>query len=246
MRKIACTSLILLFALAGPAAAQTVPTKAALESCHIGSGPLDRYALFSAQMGSIDKSAKMQVRFDLQSAAGRRYHRVVAPGLGVWRSSAAGVDIFRYRKQVANLQPGATYRALVRFRWLDENGRTIQSTTRRTKSCKQPDTRPDLVSGQVTAEPSEQPGRVRYTVVVRNTGRSAAPTSFTVGFTVGREAQPAQTVQPLAAGDERSLVFVGPRCNAASPLRVNVDSDLAVDESSESNNTRTVACPLDG
>jgi hypothetical protein len=27
---------------------------------------------------------------------------------------------------------------------------------------------------------------------------------------------------------------------------VSVDSDLVVDEASESNNTRTVACPLDG
>lgn len=244
MRKIACIGFLLL--LAAPAQAQTVSTKAALESCHNGSAPLDRYAVFSAQMGSIDKSAKMQVRFDLQSLSGRKYRRVQAPGLGVWRSSAAGVDIFRYRKQVANLQPGATYRALVRFRWLDEDGRTIQSTTRRTKTCKEPDVRPDLVSGPVAAEPSAQPGRVRYTIVVRNDGRSAAPTAFTVAFTVGREAQPAQTVQPLGAGDQRSLVFVGPRCDAADPLRVTVDSDLAVDESSESNNTRTVPCPLDG
>jgi hypothetical protein len=244
-RKTACTVLALL-ALAAPAAAQTVPTRAGLDTCHTGSAPLDRYAVFSAQMGSLSRSRKMQVRFDLQSTnGGKTFRRVQAQGLGVWRSSAAGVDIFRYRKQVANLQPGATYRALVRFRWLDEDGKTIQSTTRRTKQCKQPDTRPDLVAGQVSAEPSAQSGRVRYTVLVRNDGRSSAA-SFNVGFVVGDESQPAQTVQPLPAGDERELVFVGPRCDRTHPLRVSVDSDLSIDESSETNNARTVPCPLDG
>src|SRR3954452_3344778 len=246
-RKIACTAALLAALIAAPAQAQTVPTRAGLDACHTGSAPLDRYAVFSAQMGSVAKSAKMQVRFDLQMRPGSTgaYKRVQAPGLGVWRSSAPGVDIFRYRKQVANLQSGATYRALVRFRWVDEDGKTVSSTSRRTKSCKQPDLRADLVPGQVTAEPSGQPGRVRYTVLVRNDGGSAAP-SFAVGFTVGNESQPPQTVQPLAAGDELELVFVGPRCSKVRPLRVSVDSDLVVDESDESDNTRSIACPLDG
>src|SRR4051812_27071399 len=165
-RKIACTAALLAALIAAPAQAQTVPTRAGLDACHTGSAPLDRFAVFSAQMGSVTKSAKMQVRFDLQSTtAGKVFRRVQAQGLGVWRSSAAGVDIFRYRKQVANLQPGASYRPLVRFRWLGEDGRTVQSTPRRTKLCKQPDPRPDLVAGQVTAQPSAQPGRVRYTVL---------------------------------------------------------------------------------
>ena len=245
-RKTACTVLLLAAFIAAPAQAQTVPTRAGLDACHAGSAPLDRYAVFSAQMGSIAQSTKMQVRFDLQSSTGgKTFRRVQAQGLGVWRSSAPGVDIFRYRKQVANLQPGASYRALVRFRWLDADGRTLDSTTRKTKQCKQPDTRPDLVAGQVSAEPSAQPGRARYTVLVRNDGRSGAP-SFNVTFAIGDATQPAQTVQPLGAGEERELVFVGPRCDRTHPLRVGVDSDLSVDESSETNNARTVPCPLDG
>jgi hypothetical protein len=246
VRKIACTLLLLALAAAAPAQAQTVPTRAGLDACHTGAAPLDRFAVFSAQMGAVPQSARMQVRFDLQVSLGSgKFRRVQAPGLGTWRSSAPGVDIFRYRKQVANLQSAASYRALVRFRWLNDAGKTIEASTRKTKTCKEPDLRPDLVSGPVVAEAAEQPGRVRYTVVVRNGGRSVA-TSFAVAFEVGEDAQPAQTVQPLGAGEQRSLTFVGPRCDAFKPLRVNVDSDLAVDESSESNNTRTVACPLDG
>src|SRR4051812_12028975 len=117
MRKIACTATLLLAALAAPAQAQTVPTRAALESCHAGDAPLERFAVFSAQMAAIPGTKKMQLRFDLsQRLSGEDFRRVQAPGLGVWRSSVPGVDIFRYRKQVANLAAPGAYRAVVRFR----------------------------------------------------------------------------------------------------------------------------------
>ena len=242
MRKFACTVVVLL-AGAGPAYAQTVPTRASLESCHTGAAALDRFAVFTAQVGATSSSERMQIRFDLvQRLPGADYHRVQAPGLGVWRSSIPGVDIFRYRKQVANLEAPGSYRALVRFRWLDGSGKVIARTTRRTRTCKQPDLRPDLTVSTVTAQPASD-GRARYTVLVRNEGRT--PTSvFTVGFTVGNQTQPTQSVQSLVPGEGRVLSFAGPRCNRTNPVRVIVDPDLAVDEADETNNTRTVVCPI--
>ena len=63
MRKIACiVALLAPAAVAAPAQAQTVPTRAALEACHTGPAPLDRYAVFTAQMGSVPQSHRMQVR----------------------------------------------------------------------------------------------------------------------------------------------------------------------------------------
>jgi hypothetical protein len=243
MRKLACSLLLLLICAAAPAQAQTVPTKAGLESCHTGGAPLDRFAVFFAQMSAVPQSTRMQVRFDLQQRlSGGEFRGLKAPGLGVWRSSAPGIDIFRYRKQVANLQAAATYRALVRFRWLDATGRVIQSASKRTKSCKQPDVRADLALDRVTAEPAGQ-GRARYGVVVRNDGRSATPT-FGVGFAIGDQGQPRQTVQALDPGAERTLTFVGPRCGPTTLLRVTLDPDLAVDEADETNDARTVVCPL--
>src|SRR3954447_16057765 len=139
MRKIACTATLLLAALAAPAQAQTVPTRAVLESCHAGDAPLERFAIFSAQMAAVPGTAKMQLRFDLlQRLDDSSFRRVKAPGLAVWRSSLPGVDIFRYRKQVANLAAPASYRAVVRFRWVDKTGDVIEQLTRRTKTCKQP------------------------------------------------------------------------------------------------------------
>src|SRR3712207_215554 len=141
MRKIACTVVLLALGSAAPAAAQApVPTRGTLEACHTGETPAERYATFAAQMSSAKGSRRMQVRFDLQERTeSGRYIRVAAPGLGVWRSSASGVDIFRYRKQVTNLAAGTDYRALVRFRWLNAAGKTVAKATRRTSTCRQPD-----------------------------------------------------------------------------------------------------------
>src|SRR3954462_12996088 len=135
MRKFACTATLLLAAavLAAPAHAQTVPTRAVLESCHAGDAPLERFAVFSAQMAAVPGTKKMQVRFDLlQRLPGDDYRRVQAPGLAVWRSSAPGVDIFRYRKQVANLAAPGAYRAVVRFRWIGATG-VIAHAVKRTR-----------------------------------------------------------------------------------------------------------------
>jgi len=235
--------LLVLACAAAPARAQTVPTRAGLDACHTGSAPLERFAVFSAQMGSIPGSKRMLVRFDLlERLPGGGFRRVQAPGLGVWRSSVPGVDIFRYRKQVANLPAPGSYRALVRFRWLDANGKVIAGATRRTRTCKQPDLRPDLSVGTVTAQPAAD-GRARYTVLVRNEGRTASSV-FSVGFAVGDQTQPTQAVQSLVPGEGRVLTFAAPRCSRSAPVRVTVDPDLAVDEADETNNTRTVVCPL--
>src|SRR2546423_8470319 len=246
MRKIACTAALLALTAPAPSRAepvQPVPTRAALESCHTGPAALDRFAVFFAQMGAVPQTERMQVRFDVQQRlAGSDLRRVVAPGLGVWRSSVPGVDIFRYRKQVANLQAPADYRALVRFRWLDATGKVIQSAVRRTKLCRQPDMRADLRLARVSAEPAGG-RRARYTVVVRHHGRTATP-GFTVAFAIGDQAQPTQSVRPLLPDEKRALTFVGPRCDAQTLLRVSVDPDLAVDEADETNNARTVVCPL--
>jgi len=64
MRKFACTVVVLLVG-AGPAYAQTVPTRASLESCHTGAAALDRFAVFTAQVGATSSSERMQIRFDL-------------------------------------------------------------------------------------------------------------------------------------------------------------------------------------
>jgi len=76
------------------------------------------------------------------------FHTVIAPGLGVWRDSEAGVKIYKYVKQVTNLTAPAAYRAVVRFRWLGDRGHVLKHAELRTPRCLQP-----TLSAQVTQTP---------------------------------------------------------------------------------------------
>lgn len=82
----------------------------------------------------------MGMRIELleQTPGQAGYRQVNAPGLGVWRSSEAGVKIYRYVKQITNLSAPAVYRAVVHFRWTGEKGRVLKRAELRTAKCAQP------------------------------------------------------------------------------------------------------------
>ena len=132
----------------------------------------------------------------------------------------------------------ANYRALVRFAWVAADGRTVKRAKARTATCRQPDLRPNLVPGTLTAIPDRQPGLAVYTLVVRNTGRSqAGPFSARVGTA-------AVEVAALGAGEERALTVVASACDPLAPIVVRVDADRRIDESEERGNGARRECPL--
>ena len=75
-------------------------------------------------MTAIPGTARMAMRIDVQERMPGEalFHTVSAPGLGVWRGSDPKVKVYKYLKQVTNLSSPASYRALVRFRWLNAKG----------------------------------------------------------------------------------------------------------------------------
>jgi hypothetical protein len=116
------------------------PTASAtLEGCVTASEPEERSVTFAGEMGTIPGSAKMEMRIDVLERMPRElvFHTVTAPGLGVWRTSAPGVKTYKYLKQITNLAAPASYRAVVRFRWLNARGHTIKSLEARTPHCTQ-------------------------------------------------------------------------------------------------------------
>jgi hypothetical protein len=239
MRKFLCTALLAALAAAAPASAQTVPTKATLEECRTGEDRLDRVAVFAAEMGSVPGSTRLQVRFDLrEKLRGRRWHRVVAPGLGVWATSTA--DIFRRSKPVIGLQAPANYRAVVRFRWL-AGRKVLKRTSRRTPVCRQPDAGPDLRVMDIQVEPTEG-NRANYLVIVRNEGRSPAA-AFDVALSIAAGKLPPQTLQALDPGVETVVSFTGPRCARGDVLLAAVDPDGRLDERDRADNRRERDCP---
>jgi hypothetical protein len=127
----------------------------ALEQCVTATVQAERSATFTAQMTATATTQKMAMRIELQerTRAEPVFHTVSAPGFGVWHASEPGVKIYKYVKQVTNLAAPAAYRAVVRFRWIGEKGRTIRRAELRTPRCFQPTLVP-----QVSQAPSVAPG----------------------------------------------------------------------------------------
>ncbi|HTB49370.1 MAG TPA: hypothetical protein VK701_00195 [Solirubrobacteraceae bacterium] len=121
-----------------------------LEQCATATVQAERSATFTAQMTATTATQRMAMRIELQQRLRGEveYHTVLAPGLGVWHSSEAGVQIYKYVKQVTNLDAPAAYRAVVRFRWLGEKERVLKRAESRTPRCLQP-----TLSSQVTQTP---------------------------------------------------------------------------------------------
>jgi hypothetical protein len=136
-------------AIAGSGPASAAPSgapgsrpgvSATVEQCVASGTQSERSATFVGEMTAIGGTARMQMRIDvLERGPGEvRYHTVSAPGLGVWRTAAAGVKVYKYLKQVTDLAAPAFYRGAVRFRWLNAKGEQIGATELRTPRCEQP------------------------------------------------------------------------------------------------------------
>jgi hypothetical protein len=121
-----------------------------IEQCATSTVQLERSATFTAQMAATSTTQKMGMRIELQQRlrGEGEFHTLAAPGFGVWRTSEPGVKIYKYVKQVTNLDAPAAYRAIVRFRWIGERGHVLKRDELRTPRCMQP-----ALPGQVTQAP---------------------------------------------------------------------------------------------
>jgi hypothetical protein len=199
MRRIAVL-LAAIAALAVPASALAAPEdaprlRAVVSSCQTGSDPTVRSASFTASMPADADTARMAIRFELQQRTidGGVWQKLAAPSFNRWERSRPGVAGFVYTKDVHGLTAPGEYRAVVRFRWFAQDG-TVRNVRKLTKSCRQPDQRPNLVTGRLQAVPTGDPAQVTYRVPVRNTGRTiAGPFAVTIaldGVEAGRAAVP--------------------------------------------------------
>lgn len=234
----------LLAAGAAPAAAEP-RAEARVTECRTALTAADRFLVVQGRMATLRGAARMQMRFDLQVRAPGwpRWSTVTAPGFGVWNSADVTARRYVHSKRVENLTAPGSFRMVVRFRWRDSDGRRMAVVRRVTRRCRQPDLRPDLEPGRLTAAPGPAPAERLYLVSVRNRGRSAAG-PFAVSLVVGGVAQPSGAVTGLAAGEERVVQIVAPACQPGSVIDVRVDADASVDESDESDNQRLRTCPV--
>jgi hypothetical protein len=231
--------------LLAPAAAGAAPQGSVrVLECSPALDAAARSVTFEGRMRAQRGSAIMAMRFTLQLRAPeqRRWRRLAAEGFDVWLESAPAVRRYTYAKTVRGLPVPASYRVLVRFRWLDDDGAVLARSRTLSAGCAQPDLRPDLVARRLDVAPSPDPALDRYAVLVRNAGGGAADASAVRLDVPGRE--PALAPVPaLAAGESRRLVLTAPACAAGAALAATVDATGVVAESDEAANVITALCP---
>jgi hypothetical protein len=241
MRRVLIMTALLLTAAPASASAATPPKLGAtLESCTTSPLPVQRIASFVGSMPARADAPGMRMRFELERRrpGERTWRRIRAAGFGAWQRADPRVAGFVFTKRVTGLPVPAVYRAFVRFAWLAADGTTRRRASAHTPACRQPDLRPDLVPGALTAVPDPQPGLAVYTLVVRNAGRSqAGPSSVRVGTATVE-------VAALAAGEARDVAVVGIACLPLSEIVVRVDADRRIDESEERGNGARRQCPM--
>lgn len=246
MRRIAAALVPLaLLTAAAPAAAGDVPLRARLAQCTTGETAEQRAATFTASIPKRRGAERLQLRFTLlQRLAGERRYHVVrdVPGWRRWETSEPGRPGLILTRRVEGLAAPASYRAIVRFRWIDAGGEVLRRTARTTRPCVQPDPRPELRLRSLAAAPEGEEG-ARYRLELRNEGRSLAR-AFAVVLVVNGERQPAVMSSPIGSGGSSFTEVVAPPCRPGTAVEIVLDAYAAIAEVREDDNVVRRGCPL--
>ena len=211
-------------------AAAAGPASVTLTGCT----PKERTAEFEARMDQIPGAVRMKLRYSLEARKPQRlWRRVASPELGGWRSAATETTRFISERRVTQLVGPSYYRALVRFRWIDEDGHVVARAKARSRSCWQPDHRPNLKLRELSYE-----GDGSYVALVANTGRS--PTGV---FELAITGLASFVNDELLPGEERLIEATGPDCEPGTVITATADPLDLIDERNERDNTVSRRCP---
>jgi len=233
---------------ATPAAATAGASPSAtvkVTGCTEGLDLAQRSVTFEGRMRPIAGTVTMGLRFVLQAQTpgDPRWRHVTADGFDRSLPSAPGVRRYTYAKTVRSLLAPASYRATVRFRWLDADGLVLDQDDAVSTVCSQDDLRPDLVPRRIDVQPAAgETGQHRYGVLVRNAGATASG-AFGVRLDVPGLPSATATATALGSGESRVVTVTAPACAPGDTVTAVVDPAGLVDEADEDANVVSVACP---
>jgi CARDB len=195
-------------------------------------------------MTAVPGTRAMAVDFQLQERAGRAasFATVSAPGFGVWVASQPGVGIYTYDHEVTALPAPASFRVLVRARWIDRHRHVIRRDELTSPVCSQPLLAPNLEIRALRRTAGAQPGTATYNLTLLNAGTAAAG-AFQASLTDNGATLPATPVASLAAGATQVVAFSGPRCTAGSSLTATVTLPAVAGGPAAEVRTAAFACP---
>jgi hypothetical protein len=238
MSRAVLIAAVVLAVLAPAAGAHARPkARAIVASCD----RTEQAAVFVGRIDAVPGAVRMQMRFRLEISTPDEpaWSRVAVPGFSSWVTSDPNRSRYVYEKRVEALLAPAAYRVQLRFRWLDTRGAVVRSATARSRTCRQPDPRPDLRVPELTA--ATDGGGPRFDLVVRNLGRGAADAS-TVALRFPDGTTLRASVPPMVAAGREDVFLSGPRCPPGETVEVTADADDVVDEADE-DNVAELPCP---
>jgi hypothetical protein len=246
------TALVSVAITAASGTAATTP-RASLQQfvCQRALDPGQREVSVTAVMRPLKGTRRLELLFDLLSKTppATTYSVVHGAGLGTWVTptdpptlgSRPG-DVWKVYHPVADLPAPASYRLQVEFRWIGTHQRVIGGQVHVTKTCYQPELRPDLDAASFTAQATPgHPKRDTYTAEIANRGLTGAG-PFQIQFTFGTTVTD-RTVKHLGAHEHRTFTFAGPVCDSSAAPSMTLDPDQQVDDYNRANNSLTAACP---
>jgi hypothetical protein len=124
----------------GTGTGSTPALSAGVEQCVTAATQAGRSVTFTGQMETVVGAHKMAIEIVVQEHTSEEegFHTLTTAGLGSWQRSEAGVKIYKVRQAVTDLPAPAVFRAIVRYRWMNEKGAVIRRDERYTPICKQP------------------------------------------------------------------------------------------------------------
>jgi hypothetical protein len=256
VRRLTIIGALALAACAAAAADAQTPeaqqTSLRSYTCQHALDPAARAVSITAAMRPLAGTQKMQMRFQLLKRATKHGHGVTVSGrgLGTWITPADPTlgqrsgDRWVVHHPVVDLAAPAFYRFKVSFRWFGSGGTVLGTSDRKTRTCYQPELRPDVTISALKIVPLTA-GSDRYAVVIGNRGKTAAG-PFTVELTVGAAPTQQTLTEPVTSlppHTRTTVRFKGPACMAAEPIMVIVDPQQQVDDYDRTNNTFAETCP---
>lgn len=220
--------------------------------CQPALEPAQREISIQAVMHPVAGTKRIAMRFELLKRTRPRgpVTEVNGRGLGNWTTPSKPTlgqrakDTWRVDHPVIGLAAPAFYRLRVTFRWTGSLGKVLAMVQRDSRTCAQPDLRPDLLVQSITVEPvPNKPARDEYIALIRNRGASAAGPFDVLFAPGGANSVQTRSVALLGAHSRRAVAFTGPACTAASAPTVTVDPNDQVDDLDRANNSLTATCP---
>ncbi|MGH2906726.1 MAG: CARDB domain-containing protein [Solirubrobacterales bacterium] len=227
------------------AAAKSPPTSARINSCVSAASYDNRRIEFSGRMQAMSgvTGGKLQMRFDVlrRYNESKRFRLLHAAGLGDWLSNTEPTATVYVRNiALSQIETAAHYKARVRYRWVDADGKVLAKKLRTTKVCKQTAPLPDPRTLLITKYPNPGQPTTTYVVRVFNYSRSEA-INLPVSLAIDGQTPATKTIDSISGKESVDVTFSDmPVCTTEKYARI--DPFNVVRQRSEAHNDSRQSC----